>query len=165
MRNRNILMLALLLFFLATSCSRSITVAEFKEYIDNPENGLSADFSVDNTIYHLAFLPIELVDQLLPGKELVFFEMKSENSESLFTLSEANFEVKVNGLDVPASIVIAENMGYSNHNRLIIGFSSDRVSSEEEMTFSFLDRGHRPLGQLNLTRQNLNELLKLKEKL
>lgn len=126
--------------WIMVSCSSPTSLAEVREQIENPENELTLtirDKQNPQLYYTLSLFPANYISALqqvkssaqtgsaLETKPLAYFRLKTNKPDFLFRASEENFQLTVDGNDFPASIVVAENLGSEQTNRLMIGFPEE----------------------------------------
>lgn len=156
----------LLLCFVAISCSSTMSDEDFRKYLADPDNGLSKSMIYKDSQYQVSLLPKKLKlgnNEKAESKELLCFEVKSVDTEGIFSLSELNFQLAVNeGEGQYAAIVFAENLGNEDRNRLIVGFSESLTEDVETISCSFIGHDRESIGVLNIGKKQLEKIKRIR---
>ncbi len=130
MIKKGILYLFLLqgMIFSIYGCSSQLSGAEAKAYILNPENELTNEVFLKGKLYRLSYWP-EALSPGAAGRDLIYFELSTQDGRDLFAFTELDFQMEHNGVFIPATIVLPENFG-SSKNHLLIGFQRPEKAEE-----------------------------------
>lgn len=106
-----------------SSCSKG-GLERYREYLYDPGNGLSKTLVINHTEFNITYWPANLVQFMgLGNPGMIFFEIRAGNSQELYAQTETNFKMISNGREYFPDIVFAENAGFDQGRRLLIGFS------------------------------------------
>ena len=119
------------------SCANHQEISNLSAFISDTGNGLSKPVLLDGNTMQLSVWPTQLLGKKSGKQDLAYFELTSDNTHQLFTMSEMNFKMESRGESL-ASIVVAENLGDSRRNRLLIGFPKE-FTTKGNLRFHFLD--------------------------
>lgn len=114
----------MILSLMICSCSKSLSFNEALLFVEDPKNGLCKTEESNGISYKVVFLPPELTNSLNKSASdgLNYFQLHTSDNKFLFQASEGQFLWKQRGLEIFSSIVIAENLGSQEKNRILIGF-------------------------------------------
>lgn len=159
----------LLLLWIIVGCSSTMSDEDFKKYLANPENGLSKEMVYRNSIYKMKVIPTG-IDVRKMGEsnpiDILCFEIKSVDTEGIFSLSEQNFKIIANGSnEYYPTIVFAENYGSEYRNRLIAAFSDIITDKLDSISCVFVDHGGEKIGALNIKGEQLERIKNIRRQL
>lgn len=151
-----------LLIVTLSSCSREVSLEEYRLYLYSLDNGLSQELKVEGQNLLITYWPAELVNSLgLSADPMSMLEVKSDSSAALYSKSEEDYVLKIGALEVRPSIVMAENNPGSG-SRLLIGFRDGAVTDDFQL--QFLSPQKIVMASLNFKEADLKKLPTLKTK-